>query len=445
MSGKLKIYNTLTKKKEVFKPIKKNHIGIYSCGPTVYWYQHIGNFRTMLLNDFLKRSLKYLGYKVNHVMNITDVDDKTIKGSKKEGVSLNELTRKYEKIFLEDLDSLNIIKPKILRATENIPEMISIIKKLIEKKYAYKASDGIYFSISKFKSYGKLSGLKKVKESKERIKNDEYDKTNPSDFALWKFHSEEDGDVFWNSSFGKGRPGWHIECSAMSMKILGKSFDIHTGGNDLIFPHHTNEIAQSEAFTGKKFVNYWMHGGFLNIENSKMSKSLGNIMTLKNLEEKGFSPIDYRYFCLTSHYRKPINVSIENLEAAKNSLERLKNLACDLRDDKKTNKKYMLEFENAINDDLNMPNALQILWSLIRDEKAAGKFQTVKKMDEVFGLNLFEKEKIEIPSDVKKLADERLKARKNKNWERSDELREKINNLGFVVEDTNDCYVVKKR
>ena len=445
MSGKLKIYNTLTKKKEVFKPIKKNHVGIYSCGPTVYWYQHIGNFRTMLLNDFLKRSLKYLGYKVNHVMNITDVDDKTIKGSKKEGVSLNELTRKYEKIFLEDLDSLNIIKPKILRATENVPEMILIIKKLIEKKYAYKASDGIYFSISKFKSYGKLSGLKKVKESKERIKNDEYDKTNPSDFALWKFHSEEDVDVFWNSSFGKGRPGWHIECSAMSMKILGKSFDIHTGGNDLIFPHHTNEIAQSEAFTGKKFVNYWMHGGFLNIENSKMSKSLGNIMTLKNLEEKGFSPIDYRYFCLTTHYRKPMNVSIENLEAAKNSLERLKNLACDLRDDKKTNKKYMLEFENAINDDLNMPNALQILWSLIRDEKAAGKFQTVKKMDEVFGLNLFEKEKIEIPSDVKKLADERLKARKNKNWERSDELREKINNLGFVVEDTNDCYVVKKR
>ena len=441
----IEFYNTLSRKKEKFKPIKKDSVGIYSCGPTVYWYAHIGNFRTYIFSDLLKRMLIYNGYKVKHVMNITDVDDKTISGSLKENLPLKNFTRKYEKIFFEDLNEVNIIKPEILRATDNVKGMIAIIKKLLEKGYAYKSDDGIYFSISKSKNYGKIAQLKKAKQSKERIKNDEYDKNNPRDFALWKFYSKEDGDVFWNAEFGKGRPGWHIECSAMSMKILGEHFDIHTGGTDLIFPHHTNEIAQSESATGKKFVNYWMHGGFLTMKEGKMSKSLGNILTIRDLKEKGFSGLDYRYFCLTGHYRKPLEFSIENLEAAKNSLQRLKKNVLSLKDDKKTNKKYLAEFENAINDDLNMPNALQVLWNLVRDENAEGKFKTIKKMDEVFGLNLFEKEKIEIPANVKKLADERNEARNEKNWKRADELREKISRLGFIIEDNEKGYSLRKR
>ena len=440
----IKLYNTLTRKKEIFKPIKKNVVGMYSCGPTVYDFAHIGNFRTNLLNDFLKRSLAFLGFKINHLMNITDVDDKIIKRVNSEGISLKELTRKYEKIFLEDLESLNVIKAnKILRATESIPEMVKIIKKLLEKGFAYKTSDGIYFSISKCKDYGKLAGLKKIEATKSRIISDEYDKSNPRDFALWKFHTEEDKEVFWDAAFGKGRPGWHIECSAMSMKILGEHFDIHTGGMDLVFPHHTNEIAQSESYSGKKFVNYWIHGAFLNMKEGKMSKSLGNIYTLKDLKEKGFSPRDFRYLCLGTHYRKPLEFSFENLESSRNSLERLKNIILELKDDKKTNKKCISEFAKALENDLNLPLGLQILWNLLRDEKAEGKFRTAKKMDEVFALGLFEKR--EIPEQIKKIAKERENARKEKNWKKSDELREKIYNLGFVIEDVKESFVLKKR
>ena len=440
----IKLYNTLTRKKEIFKPIKKNVVGMYSCGPTVYDFAHIGNFRTNLLNDFLKRSLVFLGFKINHLMNITDVDDKIIKRVNSEGISLKELTRKYEKIFLEDLESLNVIKAnKILRATESIPEMVKIIKKLLEKGFAYKTSDGIYFSISKCKDYGKLAGLKKIEATKSRIISDEYDKSNPRDFALWKFHTEEDKEVFWDAAFGKGRPGWHIECSAMSMKILGEHFDIHTGGMDLIFPHHTNEIAQSESYSGKKFVNYWIHGAFLNMKEGKMSKSLGNIYTLKDLKKKGFSPRDFRYLCLGTHYRKPLEFSFENLESSRNSLERLKNIILELKDDKKTNKKCISEFVKALENDLNLPLGLQILWNLLRDEKAEGKFRTAKKMDEVFALGLFEKR--EIPEQIKKIAKERENARKEKNWKKSDELREKIYNLGFVIEDVKEGFVLKKR
>ncbi len=431
----IEFYNTLTRKKEKFRPIKKNFVGIYSCGPTVYWHAHVGNFRTYIFSDLLKRTLIYNKCKVRHVMNITDVDDKTIKGSIKENLPLKKFAEKYEKFFLEDLKEVNAIKPEILRATENIPEMISIIKKLMEKGYAYKSEDGIYFSISKFKKYGKLAQLKKIKQSQERIRNDEYDKNNIHDFSLWKFYTKEDGDVFWSAEFGKGRPGWHIECSAMSMKILGEHFDIHTGATDLIFPHHTNEIAQSESATGKKFVNYWMHGGFLTMKGGKMSKSLGNILTMKDLKEKGFSGLDYRYFCLTGHYRKPMEFSIENLEAAKNSLQRLKKNVLGLKDDKKTNKKYLAEFEKAINDDLNMPNALQVLWNLVRDEKASGKFQTIKKMDEVFGLKLFE---MDADKKVKELKKKRDEARQNGDWKTADKLREEINKMGYSIDDTSE-------
>ena len=441
----LKLYNTLSRKKEMFKPIHKDFVGIYSCGPTVYNYAHIGNLRTYLFNDILKRTLIFLEYKVKHVMNITDVDDKTIKESVKEKTSLKEFTKKYEKIFLDDLEKLNIIKPNyILRATESIREMIKIIDILLKKNYAYKTSDGIYFDISKFKDYGKLARLEKIKDKRERVKNDEYDKENAQDFALWKFHTKEDGNVFWNTAFGRGRPGWHIECSAMSMKILENPFDIHTGAIDLIFPHHTNEIAQSEAATGKKFVNYWLHAGFLTMKEGKMSKSLGNILYLKDLEEKNFSPMEYRYMCLTTHYRAPLMFSLENLEAAKNSYNRLKNIVSELKDNGKTNKKYLAEFKKAIEDDLDMPNALQVLWKLVRDEKAEGKLKTIEKIDKVFGLKLLEQEKIVIPLEIKRLLKKREEARKEKNWKVADNIRKKINELGFVIDDSDDGSKVRK-
>jgi cysteinyl-tRNA synthetase len=441
----LKLYNTLTRKKENFKEIEKGKVGFYSCGPTVYNYCHIGNLRFFLIADLLKRILIFDGFKVKHVMNITDVDDKTIKGAIKEKTNLKKFTEKYEKIFLNDIQELNIVKPDVMpRATEHIKEIVSLIKKLIDKGYAYKAEDGIYFSVSKFKDYGKLAGLHKIKVQKNRVKNDEYDKENLRDFALWKFYSDEDGDVFWNTEIGKGRPGWHIECSAMSTRYLGETFDIHAGGSDLIFPHHTNEIAQSEAASGKKFVNYWVHGGFLTMKEGKMSKSLGNIFTLKDLNEKGFSPLDYRYLILTSHYRGQLLFTEDTLKNAKNSYERLKNILSNLEDDGKTNEKYIDEFSRAINDDLDMPKALQILWNLIRDKKAEGKYQTIRKMDEVFGLKLFEKEEMHVPEEVSKLKEEREKARKNKDWKKADELREKIIKLGYYIDDTEKGGKIKK-
>ncbi len=441
----LKLYNTLGRKKQTFKPINDGKVGMYSCGPTVYNYAHIGNFRTYLLNDLIKRSFRFLGYQVNHVMNITDVDDKTIKGSIREGISLKAFTEKYTKIFFDDFDLLNIERPThVLKATETIPEMVSIIKNLMKKGYAYKADDGIYFSISKFKNYGKLAQLTKSKDQKARVKNDEYDKENAQDFALWKFWSESDGQVFWETEIGKGRPGWHIECSAMSSKILGNHFDIHTGAVDLIFPHHTNEIAQSECASGEKFVNYWVHGGFLTMPEGKMSKSIGNVVYIKTLTEQGYKPLDYRYMCLTTQYRMPLTFSEDSLQSAKASLSRLKNICSNLEDDRKENKKYLSEFKKAIEDDLNMPKALAVLWELVRDEKAEGKFQTIKKMDEVFGLKLFEKETIVIPKEIKSIAEERLSAKKNKDFKKSDELREKLKSLGWNIKDSKEGYELEK-
>jgi len=440
----LKLYNTLTRKKEIFNPIKKGEVSLYSCGPTVYWYQHIGNLRSTIFYDLLKRSLVFLKYNVKHTMNITDVDDKTIRESMSAGESLNKFTKKYEKIFLDDLKRLNIIKPTMLRATESIDEIVKIIKSLMKKGYAYKADDGIYFSVEKSKNYGKLAGLSKIKVIKNRVKDDEYDKENIKDFALWKFYTEKDGKNYWDVGIGKGRPGWHIECSAMSMKSLGETIDIHTGGMDLIFPHHTNEIAQSEASTGKKFVKYWIHAGFLNI-GEKMSKSKGNILTLKDLKEKGFNPLDFRYMCLTTHYKKPLDFSMKNLESAKNSYKRLRNIISEIKDDKKTNKKYLSEFEKNINNNLDIPNALQTLWKLVKDKKIQGKFKTIKEMDSVLGLDLTKKEKIEFPKDVKKFAEERKNLRKKKEWKKADGLRKKINELGYIIEDNEKSYVLKKK
>ncbi len=444
----LKIYNTPKRKKEMFKPIEKGKVGMYVCGPTIYNYVHLGNLRAYLFADILRRHLKFLKYKVKEVMNLTDVDDKTIRDSQKEKKSLSEFTKKYEKGFLEDIKEMNIEKPEVMpRATEHIKEMITIVKDLMNKGIAYKTDDGIYFSIKKFKNYGKLSKIK-IKDLKigasERILKDEYDKENANDFALWKFYTPDDGNVFWETEIGKGRPGWHIECSAMSMKYLGETFDIHTGGVDLIFPHHENEIAQSEAHTGKKFVNYWIHNEWVLIDGKKMSKSLENFYNLNDITTEGYSPLDLRYFYLTKIYRQKFNFTWKNLDSAKKSLQRLKNLISEISDDGKENKKYLKEFKNAMNDDLNTPKALQVLWKLIRDKKAEGKIQTIKKMDEIFGLNLLKKEKIEIPSEIEKLIKEREKFRKEKNWERADELREEIGKKGWSVDDGERGSEVRK-
>jgi len=445
----LKLYNTLTRKKQEFKSIEKDKVGLYSCGPTVYWYQHIGNLRSYIFSDILKRVLKYNNYKVKHVMNVTDVghltsdadtgEDKIEKAAKKEKKKASEIADFYLKIFKQDLKKLNIKEPDVWpKATKHIKEQIELVRKLEEKGYTYKTSDGIYFDTSKVDDYGKLARLKIDNlEAGKRISIGE--KKNKTDFALWKF-SEKPGvrQQEWDSPWGVGFPGWHIECSAMSSKYLGEQFDIHTGGEDHIPVHHTNEIAQSEsAFCKKPWVNFWMHGAFLTFKGEKVSKSKGGLYTISELEEKKFSPLDYRYFCLTAHYRSQLAFTIENLENAKNSRQRLMNIISEIKDDKhKENPHYLREFEAAINNDLNMPEALQVLWKFIKDDNVLGKTSTLKKMDEVLGLNLLEKEKIKVPTTVRNLVKLREAARRNKNWERADMLREKIQKHGFKVDDT---------
>ena len=451
----LKLYNTLTRKKEVFKPINKKGVGIYSCGPTVYWYQHIGNLRTYLFSDILKRTLIYNDYNVKQVMNVTDVghltsdadtgEDKMEKAAKREGKKAQDIANYYLKLFKEDFIRLNILSPNIWsKATEHIKEQIELIKTLEKKGYTYKTKDGIYFDTSKLKDYGKLIRLdsKKIKAGK-RI--DLGKKKNNTDFALWKF-SEEPGirQQEWKSPWGIGFPGWHIECSAMAMKYLGNHFDIHTGGMDHISIHHTNEIAQSEGATGEKFVNYWLHGAWLLFKGEKVSKSKGGLYTILDLEEKDFPPLAFRYLVLATDYRKPLNFTLKNLEKSKEAYLRLKNIISKLKDDKKANKKYLSEFEKSINNDLNMPAALRALWGLLRDEKAKGKLDAIKKMDSVFGLGLLEKEKTKIPKEIEMLAKERQKARERKDWEKADRLREKINKAGYLLEDTKKSYFLKR-
>lgn len=451
----LKLYNTLTRKKEEFKPLKKGEVGMYNCGPTVYWYQHIGNLKAYLFADLVRRYLEFKGYKVKQVINVTDVghltsdadegEDKMEKAAKKEGKTAKEVADYYLNIFLEDLKKLNIEQPRIwCKATEHIKEQIELIQKLEKKGYTYRTEDGIYFDTSKFKNYSKLGRLN-IEGLKAGKRIDMRDKRNKTDFALWKF-SEEPGkrQQEWDSPWGIGFPGWHIECSAMSMKYLGETFDIHTGGIDHIPVHHTNEIAQSEAATGKKFVNYWMHENFLTFGGEKVSKSKGGLYTISELEEKEFAPLVYKYFILTGHYRKPIDFSLDILENAKNSYTRLKNILENIEDDKKENKEYLQEFEKAMDDDLNTPLALQVLWKLVRDEKAQGKYRTIKKMDSIFGLKLLEKEEVDVPENVRKLVKEREEARKKKDFKKSDEIREKIKKLGFQVDDTSEGQRVRK-
>jgi cysteinyl-tRNA synthetase len=439
----LKLYNTLTRKKEIFKPIKKNEVRMYVCGPTVNDVPHLGHARQQITFDILRKYLKFIGYKVKFVSNVTDIDDKIINKANELGEDIKELTERNLKSHLRDYEKIGIDKPDIQpRATEYIKEMIELVKKLENKGYTYVIKgDGVYYDVSKFKDYGKLShqNLEDLKSGARKKANEE--KRNKEDFVLWKF--SKPGEPEWHSPWGNGRPGWHIECSAMSEKILSLPFDIHGGGQDLIFPHHEDEIAQSEAGFGRKFVNYWVHNGMVNVDKVKMSKSLGNFKTIQDLLSNYFGEI-IRYFVISNHYRKPVDFSSKTLDNAKNAYERLKRIISEIEDDKKTNEKYLKDFENAMNDDLNTPLAMQVLWKLVRDENAEGKINTIKKIDSVFGLKLLKKEKLDIPEEIKKLADEREEARKEKNFRKSDDLRNKINHLGFRVDDTPDGARISK-
>jgi cysteinyl-tRNA synthetase len=445
----MKLYNTLTRKIDDFNP-QGDTVLMYTCGPTVYDTAHIGNLRTYLFEDILRRTLEYNGLKVSQTMNITDIDDKTICKSGGDLKKFKELTKKYEELFFADLKELNILPAtQITRATEYIDKMVVFIEDLIKKGFAYKASDGsVYFSIAKFKDYGKLShldasGLK----SGARVAQDEYDKENPADFALWKAYDESDGEIFYETSLGKGRPGWHIECSVMAKDSLGDSLDIHAGAVDLIFPHHENEIAQSEAHTGKKFANFWIHGEHLLVDNKKMSKSLGNFYTLADLKAKGFSPLDFRYFTLLGHYRSKLNFTWTGLEAAKNALNNLRDNIIRLQSlkdlDHETLDQAETAFKNAINDDLNAPQALGVLQKLITDANKAERggealIDLIHSFDQVLALDLITD--VHIPQNITDLAKQRVEAKKSGDFELADDLRGQINAAGFEIEDSQDSF-----
>ncbi len=460
------IHNTLTGALEEFTPLKKGEVGIYNCGPTVYNTAHIGNFRTYTMADILRRVFEYEGYKVTQVMNSTDVDDKTIKQSQADGKTLGELTRHYETIFLAELHSLNILVPHhFLRASEHVKEMIEMTSTLLDKGIAYAAKDGVYFSINKFPEYGKLAKIKLDAAVQERIANDEYDKDNPRDFALWKFHTDADGENFWEAPFGKGRPGWSIECSAMAKSVLGNTIDIHTGGIDLLFPHHTNEIAQSEAVTGEPFVKYWVHGAFMNVNDEKMAKSKGNFLKLKDLEEAGVSSLAYRYWLLTSHYRSPVNFSLEAVKGAQNAFIRLVQSFLELslhehiHDDHHHHHAvvaepldYKAEFKKVITNDFNMPEAVALVWKLLKDPaiEPEEKSDLMLDFDKVLGfglagvLEMAKEETNDIPLEVQALVDVREGARIAKDWAKSDALRKEIEARGYSVKDTEDGVELKK-
>jgi cysteinyl-tRNA synthetase len=468
----IKFFNTLTRKKEVFEPLRKGEVRMYSCGPTVYASPHIGNMRSFIMSDLVRRYLEFRGFKVKLVMNLTDIDDKTIRDSGKEGVSLKDFTEKWIKVFFDNIDSLNIKRASIYpKATEHFNDMLELVRGLVRKGFAYERGGSIYYNIAKFKDYGKLSKLD-MKEMKigATVDVDEYDKDNPRDFVLLKKSTDEEIErgIFYKTEWGNARPGWHLECSVISMKYLGETFDIHTGGVDLIFPHHENEIAQSEAYTGKKFVRYWIHNEHLLVNGQKMSKSLGNYITLAELLEK-FSPEIVRHMFLSVHYRQKINYTESFAKNAKRNYEKLKETFDKLNSSLKSavdkNSKndgiflkklasIRKEFVEAMDDDLNTPLALKSFHELSKEiNKYLEKNKNKKSLDDalklfnefadVFGL-IF-KEKVErIPEEVSKLIKERERARKNKDWKLADEIRLKIKELKYVVEDTKHGVKCKK-
>ena len=451
----MKVFNSLTRQNEDLKPIADNTIRLYTCGPTVYNFAHIGNFRAYTFEDVLRRVIQFNGMKIKQVMNLTDVDDKTIKGANAAGVKLTDYTKTYKDAFFADLKKLNIQSAEVYpAATDHIPEMIDLVADLVKKGIAYQSEDGsVYFNVRKFPGYGKLAHIDfDHQQTGARCASDEYDKENVGDFALWKAWEESDGPVAWDSPWGKGRPGWHIECSAMSMKYLGETFDLHTGGIDNLFPHHENEIAQAEASTGKEFVKTWMHCAHLRVNGEKMSKSLGNFFTLRDLLEKGYTGREIRYVLINAHYRSGLNFAFTALDDARKSLARID--ACVEQATEgavpEWAQKHLEDFAAAVNDDLNIPSAFAALFALVRDANgkgAAGTLGGFKRMDEVLGIIFFENKKktVEIPADIQAMLDQRADARKAKNWAESDRLRDALAAAGWLVKDSKDGQTVTQK
>lgn len=459
----LYFYNTLTREKNIFKPIDSNEVKIYSCGPTVYKDATIGNMRTSIFQDVLRKVLRYNGYKIKHVMNITDVghlvsdgdegEDKMLKSAREEHKTPLEIAEHYTQLFFNDLEDLNVERPEIVcKATEHIKEMLEYVEELVENGYAYETSTAIYFDISKLDKYPILSNLD-LKEQKAGVRIDvDSEKRSPYDFALW-IKAPENHLMKWDSPWGPSYPGWHIECSAMGRKYLGEQFDIHTGGIDLIPTHHENEIAQSKGACGKIPANYWMHGEYLLINGGKMSKSLGNTYLVKDIKEKGYNPLVYKLFSYSSHYRNKLNFTWEGIESASKSLERLKNgyqnhLKGTDKVDEEIINKYEEKFHEAINDDLNMPSAMGVVWEVVRNEdKSPSLAKLLLKFDTVLGLKIDENnsKNEELPEEILELVEQRKVARENKDWNKSDELRDLITEKGYIVKDTKQGQEVSKK
>lgn len=456
----MKILNTLTRRKEEFKPINEGKVGIYVCGPTVYDYIHIGNARPMIVFDTLRRYLEYKGYEVNYVSNFTDVDDKIIKRANAEGVDASVISERYIAEVKKDMAALNVREATTHpKATEEIPDMIEMVKTLIEKDYAYEVNGTVYFRTRKFKDYGKLS-KKNIDDlrsgNRDLLVSGIDEKEDPLDFVLWK--PKKEGEPSWPSPWGDGRPGWHLECSVMSKKYIGDVIDIHAGGEDLIFPHHENEIAQSEAANGTEFARYWMHNGFLKINNEKMSKSLGNFFTVREIAEK--YPLQViRFFMLSAHYRSPLNFSAELVEASKNGLERILTAVDRLKsingtdgdvDKSVTDEMYAFvkKYEDAMDDDLNTADAISVIFELVKyanvnvtEESSKATVElvlnTIEKLCDILGIITEKKEEI-LDSDIEALIEERQAARKAKNFARADEIRDQLSSMGIILEDTRE-------
>ena len=453
----LKFFNTMTRELEEFVPIEPGKVRMYTCGPTVYAPAHIGNYRAYTFEDILRRYLIYKGFDVTQVMNLTDIDDKTIRDANAAGIALTDHTKMYKDMFFRDLDSLNIQRAEYYpAATDHINEMVDIVRTLSERGHAYKTGDSIYYKISTFPEYGKLAHMK-IDEliAGARVDSDEYEKETASDFALWKGWTEKDGSVFWETELGKGRPGWHIECSAMSMKYLGEHFDIHTGGVDNIFPHHENEIAQSEGFTGQKFVNYWMHNAHLIVENKKMSKSTGNYHTVQELVSESHNPIAIRYVLMATHYRQQLNFTDDGLEAAKAAITRLRDFKSNVEgatgenDNPEVDKiidKAVAGFEAGLDDDLNISPSLAAVFDYVREinyqianNGLSGNdkqkvIDNLKRFDSVLGVIFVEDDSID--SGIEELIQKRTDAKKNKDFDTADKIRDDLLKQGIILEDT---------
>lgn len=462
MTVDIYFYNTLTKSKDKFEPINKEEVRMYSCGPTVYKDASIGNMRTYIMNDLIRRVLKYNGYKIKHTMNITDVghlvsdadegEDKMLKSAREMQKTPYEIAKYYTKLFMDDLEKLNVETPEVVcKATDHIEDMIKYVQKLLENGYAYETSTAIYFDVSKLDEYGILSGIK-LEDQKAGARVDvDTEKRNPYDFALW-IKAKPNHIMKWESPWGLSYPGWHIECSAMGQKYLGEQFDIHTGGIDLIPTHHENEIAQSKGACGKIPAKYWIHGEYLLINGGKMSKSLNNVYLLKDITQKGYDPLTYRLFTYSSSYRTKLNFTWEGIEASQKALEKLragyqKHLEGneDILDEEIS--KYEENFHKAINDDLNMPLAMSVVWDVVKNPKKSKKLaKLLDKFDTVLALSLDKKSENQekIPEEVLKLAEERLKARQEKNWAESDRLRNEILALGYSIKDSKEGYELSR-